>query len=497
MDQPGKKLPGTAEDEQHPLFAASTVYTWERARTMNRELAGPSQDWLSAVIAWIFLAAADYSLLSDSGSPLGYVFLAAALASVPLLHALFAASARKVFESSRSTLNQETRFSLFEDHFEARREGFFARMRYGELEGIIEGKDSFYLMVSAGQGYIVPKTDADEIAFLEARTTRRAAPSLLDRSVYILAFSAMLLSTFWSVAVHEMPADAVLRSWVEDAEGLFFLFMPATVILACTAFLRERAGRIQKKGRRVAASIAAVAGTLAASFLLLLSLLLSAFSYGDITENGNGTYTYAYTPWLDDTEYSLYQDGGPLYLQYLRPMTGPDDTDPAITREEWLEARSQELESSAGMAEESGSSASGEESAATEASATSTSETASGMRSTLQQVEDGYEGLYHAYFEPRGDGFEVSYTAKGEAFVILSDDGETVRYLMYDRDSANGSCGLYVLYEAKKEDGSSSSADAEILDMYAFEYATGATADSGRTSWSDAGSQEYLDLTGE
>lgn len=485
------------KESAHPLFAVSSTLAWERARTMNRELAGPGQHLISGIVSIILLVAANALLLSDSGSPLGYAFLAAALISIPLLQALFAAAARKAFESSRSSRNQTTRFSLFEDHFEARREGYFACLRYDELESIVEGKDSFYLMVSAGQGYIVPKTDADEVSFLKARTTRRADVSLLDRSVSVLVAAALLLFTFWCVAVHEMPEDAILRSWVKETYDLFILLMLAAVILACTAFMRERAGRIQKKGRRIAASIVAVAATLAASFLLLLSSLLSAFSYGSITENGNGTYTYAYTPWLDDTQYSLYEDGGPLYLRYLRPMTGPDDTDPAITREEWREKRSQELESSAGMAEESGSSASGEESAATEESTASTSETASGMRSTLQQVEDGYEGLYHAYFEPQGDGFEVSYTAKGEAFVILSDDGETVRYLMYDRDSANGSCGLYVLYEAKMQDGSSSSADAEILDMYAFEYATGATADSGRTSWSDAGGQEYLDLTGE
>ena len=259
----------------------------------------------------------------------------------------------------------------------------------------------------------------------------------------------------------------------------------------------ERIGRIKKKRRRIAARIASVAAALAGSFLLLFVLVLAVWDIGTVTENGNGTYTYTYTPWLDKTRWTLYADGGPLYLRYLRPMTGPDDTDPAITKEEWLAAREQELQSLAGEADGSDAATTEESTDAGEESAGSMSQEASVMRGTLQQVQNGYEGLYQAYFTPQGDSFEVSYTAKGEAYVTLSDDGDAVRYLMYDRDSANGNCGLYVLYEVQKEEGNYSFADAEILDMYAYKYATGATADSGRTSWSDTGSQEYLDLTRE
>ena len=69
---------------------------------------------------------------------------------------------------------------------------------------------------------------------------------------------------------------------------------------------------------------------------------------------------------------------------------------------------------------------------------------------------------------------------------------------MYDRVSKNGRCGLYVCYETDKgSDGSWSPSDAAILDMYAYEYSTGIIADSGKTAWADAGSEEYQALTGE
>jgi len=36
-----------------------------------------------------------------------------------------------------------------------------------------------------------------------------------------------------------------------------------------------------------------------------------------------------------------------------------------------------------------------------------------------------------------------------------------------------------------------------MQNTYAYEYRTGVLAESGKTGWSDAGSQEYWKLTGE
>ena len=71
--------------------------------------------------------------------------------------------------------------------------------------------------------------------------------------------------------------------------------------------------------------------------------------------------------------------------------------------------------------------------------------------------------------------------------------------LEYDRDSQNGRCGLYVYYRCPKAaDGSwSVQDDQQILNIYAYEYATGAVAVSGKTSWGSAAAQAYLDLTGD
>ena len=36
-----------------------------------------------------------------------------------------------------------------------------------------------------------------------------------------------------------------------------------------------------------------------------------------------------------------------------------------------------------------------------------------------------------------------------------------------------------------------------MQNTYAYEYSTGAIVESGKTDWSDAGSEEYQNLTGE
>ena len=116
----------------------------------------------------------------------------------------------------------------------------------------------------------------------------------------------------------------------------------------------------------------------------------------------------------------------------------------------------------------------------------------------MAKITDGYQKLYDTYFSADGDSFTESYDAKGDTYYVLKEDSSSILYLKYDRDSSDGTCGLYVLLRADKgSDGSWSNQDAQIVDMYAYQYSTGATADSGKKDWSDTGSKEYQELTGE
>ena len=115
-----------------------------------------------------------------------------------------------------------------------------------------------------------------------------------------------------------------------------------------------------------------------------------------------------------------------------------------------------------------------------------------------EQIDTGYKAVYDAALKSQGYGYQVTYNAKGDEQVILSQDSEKVVILVYDRESANGACALFALESCPVEDyGSWSIEEATLLDEYAYMHETGEVIASGKTSWSDAGTQEFRDMTGE
>lgn len=115
----------------------------------------------------------------------------------------------------------------------------------------------------------------------------------------------------------------------------------------------------------------------------------------------------------------------------------------------------------------------------------------------MKRIDDGYQMIRSKIF-PDLYISEERYDAKGNSYYVMKEDASSLEYLAYDRDSKNGKCGLYVLYQVSKDsDGSYSPSDATIEDIYAYNYVSGVVVDSGRKSWSDAGSDEYRQMTGE
>ena len=59
-------------------------------------------------------------------------------------------------------------------------------------------------------------------------------------------------------------------------------------------------------------------------------------------------------------------------------------------------------------------------------------------------ISTGYDVIYETYLKETSTTYEFKLTAKGEDYIILNDTDDAVEFLQYDRDSANGSCALYV-----------------------------------------------------
>lgn len=113
-------------------------------------------------------------------------------------------------------------------------------------------------------------------------------------------------------------------------------------------------------------------------------------------------------------------------------------------------------------------------------------------------IHEGFQAIYAQVFEPQGLSCFQDADAKGNERLVLSETSSQVEYVLFDRRSANEKCLLYVRYRADKgADGSWAPADAQIIDIYAYDEGSGAVVASGKKSWSDSGTQEYRNLTGE
>ena len=107
----------------------------------------------------------------------------------------------------------------------------------------------------------------------------------------------------------------------------------------------------------------------------------------------------------------------------------------------------------------------------------------------------GYRTIYQQYFSNEGYDFWISYNANGDSKIILKDNEEMVEFLVYDRQSENEKCELYVFYRSKKNaDGSWYSLEAEILDIFAYDMFTKDAVSSGKTSWSASGNEKYYEV---
>lgn len=122
-------------------------------------------------------------------------------------------------------------------------------------------------------------------------------------------------------------------------------------------------------------------------------------------------------------------------------------------------------------------------------------------------LEEEIKLIYTEELKEDGKQAEIKYDAKDNLYLTFGSreageeedsfgEGRYEFSLVYDRESKNGTCDLFVLYETHySEEGTNDS--QIILDVYAIEKETKTIVASGKQSWDDVGTKEYREISGE
>ena len=395
------------------------------------------------------------------------LWLVAALLFPLLLWCVYQTSLRRNYRGTQLVQGLTVTYSFWHDHFTLHSEVSQSCIRYDSLYKILETKTAFCLLTGPHQGLAVEKSDCpDGLAeLLRSQQALQPAPGrLLRAAVVSSALSLSLLALHLAIQCF-CPAQYRVQAWVSlYFSAPVFLLLAVSITLCFAALFTQRLARLQRRMLRLLLQGAAL---LVGLLCVLCCLVLALFSLDPDREvkNSDGTVTVITPVWLDEPISAVYAPYGPFYL---RPVGNTFHTSPQPISPEPQPTPAPEPSSSA-----AGSAA-------------------------LSPEENGYRTIYSIFLADTCPLFEETCHAKGNSYVVLNDTDTFTDILEYDRDSQNGRCGLYVYYRCPKAaDGLRSVQNQQILNIYAYEYATGAVAVSGKTSWGSAAAQAYLDLTGD
>ena len=178
--------------------------------------------------------------------------------------------------------------------------------------------------------------------------------------------------------------------------------------------------------------------------------------------------------WLDKPSYRLYKEENILVLQFLRNADGIEDIDDPIIQQEYLDKKYGDLEKESEHQGENNNESSLND---------MTTESQQDLEK-IKKIDEGYLKIYQTYIKDTDAEYRKDYNAKGYSYIVTFEDEMQIRYLMYDRDDQEGTKAQYVYYKNIKSTGGSwSTMDAEILDMYQYDYESKEVKDLEQTSW--------------
>lgn len=482
-------------DGEKPLYCASYGQTWENYRRMNEELYRQKVRQFAASLFAILTVVGTAFMVAENLRLFGWISYGVALLFLVAIPLVWRHRLRTQFQSANIESDNEWKYAFYKNAFTLNSKNTTTVRNYADLYRIVEGAEYIYLLSEKNHALPVPR-DQGERDKLLLRQGKQQDKNTIAPVLFWFSVLSGILTAFFGMTAGRLPNQWLLQTWA----FVLCVAMPAvwmiTTVLTGISWNWYYIPSVRKKGGRIVLRVLSV--LLCAVLILSLGFvdfLLLLFRY-PVKQNENGTYTEHVDDSYSPFAYYLYQPEGPFFLRYLRPMTDAKDTDPNLSESAWYQRlRSdsrKETEADAAGPAEGGTS----ENSASDNN--SDAQHSTNEDSEAEKIRNGALKIFDAYFASKGATFRENYTAKGNMYFILQESDAAITYLQYDRDSQNGRCGLYVLWKASKTaEGSWSPIDAQMQNTYAYEYRTGALAESGKTGWSDTGSEEYQKLTGE
>ena len=194
--------------------------------------------------------------------------------------------------------------------------------------------------------------------------------------------------------------------------------------------------------------------------------------------NNNGTVIVKTPVWLDKPSYRLYKEENILVLRFLRDADGIDDIDTSITQQEYIDKC---IDKEYGDSEKK---TEYQDDNKNELNQNDIITESQQDTEKINKIDEGYQKIYQNYIKETDAEYKKDYNAKGYSYIVTYEDEKQVRYLMFDRDNQEGTKAQYVYYKSiKSSDGLWNMMDAEILDMYRYDYESKEVIDLEKTSW--------------
>lgn len=414
------------------------------------------------------------------------VFCLAAAAAIPfLLRFIFRRIASRAYHRQALTQHEPVHYHFYGNGFMIQSSDFCSVVLYEDLYRIVEFPSYFCLMLSRKQVLFLEKSSCPQILAQLLRLGKFS--SSIPRSRIILVFLLcfpVILTIFYQLIYAFAPQGCTPKVWVAVLIPVILILYIPPLLLGAILLCTGPASRLKSHMRIAARILIFLAALVSACCLIILSILVLP-SEREIC-NENGTITVIRAVWLDDPIYSLYSNEGFFYRRYLRAARSSSDILPDSLSDSDFTSPSEPDDNAEQFSDSS-----------SEKIFPDYFASSSGASLQEMRIQTGYESIHSQFLSGLTDLWQLQYTARGESYFLLLDSDDAVEFLQYDRDSANGLCGLYVHERCKKTDGIWSRTDAAIINIYAYEYATGTIAARGKTSWGDTAAQDYLELTGE